>query len=374
MKITTGFLIVLSLVPVPILAGGAKTDTLPYFSLEKFEDGIHHWELFSKIRNYNKLDTNDIFGIADNLLAYQNPDGGWPKNIDWLGILNADSIKSVMTDREKESTFDNRNIYSQVEYLSKVYHYSGNEKYKQSALKGFYYILENQYENGGWKGCDADAITFNDEVMTGIMGILLDIKYDAEWYDWLEEVLREQLMISYQKALSVTLKCQIDVHGEKTAWCQQHDHTTFKPVMARSYELPSITARESSDIVIFLMRIRDPGDSIVMAVESAVAWFERVKIENYVYSRIKIPEVKYHETTVDYDMVFIPDSTAKPVWARYYDLENSQPFLCRRDGKIVYKLEDIGFERRIGYAWYGYWPEKVLEKYPEWKMRTSYQH
>ena len=355
-----------------IQAQNIPPDSIPYISLEKFKDGIHHWDLFSTIREYERLDTTEVIAIADNLLAYQNEDGGWPKNIDWLGILNADSVKGALSERNKESTFDNRNIFSQVEYLSKVYFYTGVEKYKLSVLQGFGYILREQRESGGWKGSDVDAITFNDDVMTGTMGILMDVVYDEEWYNWLDPELRDKLTISFNKALSVTLKCQIEVNGIKTAWCQQHDHISLEPVKARSYELPSITARESTDIVLFLMRIKNPGDSIINAVESAISWFEKSKIEGYTYTRVGIPEVKYHETMVDYDQVFIPDSTAKPVWARYYDLEESKPFLCRRDGTVVYTLEEIGFERRIGYAWYGYWPEAALRAYPEWKKSIGY--
>jgi PelA/Pel-15E family pectate lyase len=345
--------------------------SIPYISLEKFKDGMHHWDLFSKIRKYNKLDTSDVIGIANNFVAYQNNDGGWPKNIDWLAILDTDSVKMSLTERYRSSTFDNSNIFPQVEYLSKVYHYTGIEKYRFSAVKGFQYILNNQHKNGGWKGSDVDAITFNDEVMTGVMNILLDIVDNQEYYDWLDKSFKERLTAALNLALTATLKCQIEVNGMKTAWCQQHDNNTYQPVKARSYELPSITPRESTGIILFLMRIKNPGDSIVMAIESAVRWLEKSKITGYKYEKVKIPEVKYHETTVDYDQVFVADSTSKPVWARYYNIKTNTPFLCRRDGTVVYNLSEISFERRIGYAWYGYWPEAVFREYAIWKEQNS---
>ncbi|HPR33131.1 MAG TPA: pectate lyase [Prolixibacteraceae bacterium] len=74
---------------------------------------------------------------------------------------------------------------------------------------------------------------------------------------------------------------------------------------------------------------------------------------------------------MDYDRVWIPDSTAQAVWARYYDLEKGEPFLSRNDGTRVYHLSEISFDRRIGYDWYGYWPEKVLEQYPVWKTQRG---
>lgn len=346
-------------------------DTIRYISLEKFRDGIKHWNLFSPIHNYDRYDSTDIAHIADNLLAWQNSDGGWPKNIDWLGMLDADSIKSTLSERQRESTFDNRNIFPQVEYLAKSYKIYKDKKYQEGAEKGLRYILNNQGPTGGWRGADVDAITFNDDVMTGIMNLLLDIQYDRITYDWIEPALKNKLYQAYKKALSATLKCQVEIHGKKTAWCQQHDHSSYKPVKARSYELPSVTARESTDVVLMLMKIRDPGDSVIQAVESAIQWLKAVEIEGFRYATVPIPEVKYYETTVDYDRVLIADSTAGPVWARYYDLEQSEPFLCRRDGRIVYSLDEISFERRVGYAWYGYWPEKALEAYEKWKMETG---
>ncbi|MDA3879288.1 MAG: pectate lyase [Prolixibacteraceae bacterium] len=347
----------------------ANENNIPYIDLSGFEDGIHHWELYSEIRSNERLDTNDVIGIADNLLAYQNEDGGWPKNIDWLAKITPDSVINSLTERYQRSTFDNRNTFPQIEYLAAVYHYSKIEKYKTAALKGFNYILETQFPGGGWRGWDAPAITFNDDVMTGIMKLLLDVKTEKEIYDWLDNTTRQKLVSAYKKGLLVILKSQIEVDGTKTAWCQQHDPLTYQPVQGRSYELPSITVRESSDVVLFLMEIPNPDQPVKEAIRSAVEWFERSKITGYRYATISIAERPYHQTTVNFDREFVPDENAKPVWARYYDLENSEPFLCRRSGEVVFSLDSIPFDRRIGYDWYGFWPEQVLSKYSEWKKQ-----
>ncbi|MFC0874963.1 pectate lyase [Saccharicrinis sp. FJH2] len=345
---------------------GKQEKSLPYIDLSKFEDGIHHWNLYSEIRTQERYDSADVIGIADNLLRYQNKDGGWPKNIDWLAKLDRDSVINALSDHYRESTYDNRNTFPQIEYLASVYHYSDNDKYKTGAEKGLHYILNTQYPKGGWRGWDADAITFNDDVMTGIMNLLLDVKEERDIYSWIGNELRDSLLEAYDKGLKVILNCQIKLDGTKTAWCQQHDPVMYEPVQGRSYELPSITARESSDIVLFLMRIKDPDQATKDAIESAVKWFKKARITGYRYATIEIPERSYHETTVDFDREFVPDKNAKPVWARYYDLTNGKPFLCFRDGTVVYNLSEISFDRRIGYDWYGFWPEKVLEAYKAW--------
>jgi PelA/Pel-15E family pectate lyase len=202
--------------------------------------------------------------------------------------------------------------------------------------------------------------------MTGIMDLFLDIINREGQYNWIPQDVREQIQISFNKALSVTLQCQIVVNRQKTAWCQQHNNTTLKPAKARSYELASITSKESTYIILFLMRLDNPGDSVIIAIESAMKWLSDSRILGYSYEKVKIPTVKYHETTVDFDRVFIADTTAKPVWARYYNIETNIPFLCNRNGIVVYNLSEIEFERRVGYGWYGYWPEEAFQAYPLW--------
>ena len=66
------------------------------------------------------------------------------------------------------------------------------------------------------------------------------------------------------------------------------------------------------------------------------------------------------------------DQNAKPMWARFYEIDTNRPFFCGRDGVKKYALAEIEYERRNGYAWLGYWPESLLSKdYPAWKARLK---
>ena len=160
------------------------------------------------------------------------------------------------------------------------------------------------------------------------------------------------------QALAVTLACQILVDGRKTAWCQQHDHVTFEPVAARSYELPSITAQESTDVVRFLMELPDPSPEVVAAVDAAVAWFDVARLEGIRVETISIEPVRFEGFTARTDRVVVEDPTARPIWARYYEIGTNRPFFCNRDGIKVDRLADVLLERRVGYAWYGSWPAR----------------
>ena len=62
----------------------------------------------------------------------------------------------------------------------------------------------------------------------------------------------------------------------------------------------------------------------------------------------------------------VEDASAKPLWARFMELENNRPFFCDRDGIKKYSLDEIGAERRNGYGWYTNEPKEVIKKYDRW--------
>lgn len=349
-----------------------KIDYKP-IDISGFEDDIRHWKNGpGKGLEYKRYTPDQVAEIADNLLKFQNPDGGWPKNIDWLGKLDYEQVWKRLSNFEKKSTCDNRNTYTQIEYLSKVYTVSVEDKYRDAAVRGLNFILTTQNESGGWRGADVDAITFNDELMTGIMNLFLDIEEGRTHYQWIGKDLMIRIEESLRRALDVTLKCQIVVNGIRTGWCQQHDHKTLQPVKARSYELPSIASLETTSIVEFLMRFDQPDQEIIDAIDSAVEWLKDSKIDGIRLERIKIDNRDINENYKRFDLRVVNDEYAPPVWARYYEIETNRPFFCNRDGIKVYKLEEVDQERRIGYAWYGYWPASLLNsKYPKWLERIS---
>ncbi len=341
-------------------------------TLEKFRDGIHHWKLFADDLNYERYPADDLEAIAQNFVKYQNEDGGWPKNMDWLAKVNIDSLKSSLSDHAKKSTFDNENTHSQIEFLAKMYYNSGNETYHKSALKGLEYILSTQNASGGWRGWDVDGITFNDKVMTGIMDLLYYIHINEPQYLWVTDKMRKQLEDARLKALDATIKCQIVVNGVKTGWCQQHSHTTYEPIQARTYELPSIASKETSEVVRHLMRLANTDTTITHAIKYAVEWLQKSQLHNFRVEKIPVPKGTYEGVNLEIDRVVVEDSTAKPIWARFYEIETNRPFMCTRAGKKVYSLAEVNPERRAGYGWYGYWPEKLLNKeYPAWLKKTN---
>jgi PelA/Pel-15E family pectate lyase len=314
--------------------------------------------------------------IADNVILYQRNTRGWQKGIDMAGILSEQDKAKLRKDKsKKDSTLDNGATHTQMRYLARVYNATKLERFKDAFIKGLDYLLEAQYDNGGWpqfypwQGHSGYSryITFNDNAMIGALTILRDIAEKNPLYAFVDEQYHEKAVSAVQKSIECILKCQIIVDGKKTAWCAQHDEKTFEPRKARSYELPSISGSESVGVVRFLMSIDNPDPQVIEAVRAAVAWFDQAKLNGIrqTYERDK-------SKPRGYDKVIIEDPNAPPIWARFYEIGTNKPIFCSRDGVPKATLADISYERRVGYSWLGYYATDLLAKdYPAWEKKLT---
>ena len=208
-------------------------------------------------------------------------------------------------------------------------------------------------------------ITYNDDAMIGVMRVLRDVADAKPDFAWLREDERRQAQAAVAKGIDCILATQIKVDGKPTVWCQQHDEVTLAPAKARSYELPSFCSTESAGITLFLMDIRNPDERIRQAIHGAANWFEAHKIEGKRLERLDGPQ---HELGKQRNL--IDDPTAKPIWARFYDLETHKPYFCDRDGVKLDSFEKLGHERRVNYAWFNDRGNRVLDRYAEWQKEN----
>jgi PelA/Pel-15E family pectate lyase len=123
------------------------------------------------------------------------------------------------------------------------------------------------------------------------------------------------------------------------------------------------------DIVLLLMSIKHPSKAVIDAVQNAVVWFNESKITGISVKTIPAPEMVTPYRISTTDKVVVNDEMAPPIWTRYYELKTHRPLFCNRDSKLVYSLAEVQRERRDGYAWYTYAPQKVLEKYSGWAKK-----
>lgn len=310
--------------------------------------------------------------IADNVLLYQRNVGGWPKNIQMHEALTDKEKKHLLNLKSStdDVTTDNGATILEMRFLSKMYQQVPDQRYKNAFLSGLNYLLKAQYQNGGWpqfyplKKGYYTHITFNDDSMMNIMNLLKDIK-DKNGKISIEpapEVLKE-IERSFNKGIDCILKTQYKQNGVLTGWCAQHDENTLKPAKARSYELPSLSGKESAGIVLLLMSIENPSEDVKKAINSAITWFEEAKLTG-----IK-QEYIFNEQGQFIDKEIIKTANAEPIWARFMELDDNTPFFCDRDGIKKATMAEIGLERRRGYAWYSNDPQEVLNLYPKWKAK-----
>lgn len=316
--------------------------------------------------------------IGDNMLLYQRVTGGWPKNIDMTRELNDEERAKVMADKERrdDSTTDNNATTMQMKYLARLYQATKDKRYKEAFDKAVEYLLSGQYDNGGWPQFWPGMrdyqihITYNDDAMVNTMLLLRDIAEQKSPYEGnlTNKALRKRAVQAFDKGVECILSTQIRVDGKPTVWCQQHDRETFLPAKARAYELPSYCSQESAYIVKLLMELPNPDERVKAAVHGAMAWFDKYKLTGLRVVRTG------RWGSPDRDTRLVEDATAKPLWARYYDLKYVEPYVCDRDGLPRRHLSDIGPERRNGYSWYNDRPAELYPLYDAWADKHDPAH
>ncbi|MDT0677863.1 pectate lyase [Autumnicola musiva] len=315
----------------------------------------------------------DALRIADNVLLYQHDNGGWYKNINMADKLTSAEKDKLRAQKSKKvgTTIDNGATHTQLRYLSKIYNATGKEKYKNAFLDGVDYLLEAQYDNGGWpqfypiRDGYYEHITYNDGAMIGVMNLLQDIAKEKTAYSFVDAKRKQQAQKAIDKGLKIILKTQVKVNGNLTIWCAQHDKDDFSPAKARAYELPSLSGKESAGIVEYLLKLENPSDEVKNSIRSAVQWFKDHKVMGE-----KVVWIKDSTYVEGRDRIVVEDSAGGPLWGRFNDINTGTPIFVGRDGIIKSHLADIEQERRVGYNYIDNYAEKLLkEDYPDWENK-----
>jgi PelA/Pel-15E family pectate lyase len=308
--------------------------------------------------------------IADNLIDWQSPEGAWPKNVDLTTPATPEAIAQAEADG-KANTIDNNATTMPMRFIALVAQATGDPEYKASFDRGLDYLFAAQYDNGGWpqffplREGYYSHITFNDDAMMNVMFLLRDVAAGRSPYSFVDQDRRSRATNAVQRGVDCILKTQVRVDGKLTAWSAQHDEVTLAPAWARNFEPPTLSGQESVPVIRFLMEIEDPTPEEIAAIEGAVAWLDEVAIYGLNYLRIS-PEDGGEDGFV------VEDSTAGPLWARFYEIGTNRPVFTGRDKVIHYSLDEVERERRAGYSYYGSWGESLLARdYPDWRARQQ---
>jgi len=298
--------------------------------------------------------------LTDTILSYQTPAGGWSKHTGYSSGPRKQGMQWTSQNTPGQSphylgTFDNRSTTEQLYFFAYVWQATGREDCKVAFGKGLDYVLAAQYPNGGWpqvyplEGGYHDQITFNDDAMTRILGLLHDIESNKPYYAFLTESQRAKVSEALNQGMDCVLKTQVEQNGIKTVWCAQYDPITLKPNAARLMEPATLSGTESSRLLEFLMSMGKPTPSITLAIESGLSWFEKAKITGLMKTEV--------EGKTSY--VANPNST-EVYWARFYDLNSSKPIFPGRDGVLYDTFAAMAAKNKLGYDYYSTRPGSML--------------
>lgn len=326
----------------------------------------------------------DALRIADNIVSFQTPAGGWGKNLDMgkgprrLGEkYGPNNVSRFLSrgdfDAPKDpnwnyiGTVDNDATVTQIRFLAKVISDVGvkkSAKYHLAFLRGLNYLFSAQFPNGGWpqvwplEGGYHDAITYNDNAMVQVMQIMRHVADGEDEFAFVASNVRVQANAAFERGVQCILATQLKSGGKLSIWAQQYDALTLWPTSARDYEMPAECSSESDDVMILLMdEVRHPSAQIQRAIRAAGAWFKKTAIYGQTYG----------PTANGRGLTSTPG--AGPIWSRYYQLDTDKPIFGDRDRSIHDDLYELSSERRNGYSWFGTDPQVALDRFEKWSQQ-----
>lgn len=294
--------------------------------------------------------------IATHLIYMQRDNGGWPRGIgqggdifpENVGAMTAEQVMTVWSERANNDSYFGRGITTnETRFLLRMYEATGIERFGESAFIGLDTILNKQYPSGGWPynvvgGTYHRGVSFNDDAITMIMHLLLDINNGA--FKVIDNDRLARIEVAYELGLQNILDLQIvssafeDGIPRRTGWSQLYYQDGIEtietlqpgaipgvagsPAWSREFEPPSISGDESVGVIEFLMSIDDPSEEVIEAIHEAVYFFDYIEIKGHQWL--------YTPDEPGYGQNLIVDPDGRGLWPRFTDIETFDPLFYDR--------------------------------------------
>jgi PelA/Pel-15E family pectate lyase len=319
--------------------------------------------------------------IADIIVSFQTPAGGWSKNLDMSKeprrpgekfapdnlskfLSPGDFDASLDPDWNYVGTIDNDATTTELNFLAKVISaptVGQGTAYRAAFTRGIRYLFAAQFPNGGWpqvwplEGGYHDAITYNDGAMIEVMELMRRVADGQNEFSFVPSKLRARAAASFTRGMQCTLATQIVANGRLTVWPQQDDALTLQPASGRNFEPPAQCAGESADLLLFMMNdLPHPTIAEQRSIRAAIAWFHKTAIYGQSWER----------TEEGRQLVSVPG--AGPIWARYYQVGTDTPLFADRDKSLHDNVAELSKERRNGYSWFSSDSQRALDRFEKW--------
>lgn len=333
-------------------------------------NGYKDWPKEERSLTGRFLLTDEAAQLADKIMEFQLSTGAWPKNI-YYPQIKADELADERRKYAEKTlgSVENNATLSEVHFLSKMYQATAQRRFRKAAEEGIKFILEAQYENGGWPLC-FPAATAHDALIShagntqvNVLTFLSEILQKKEPYSFLSEEMRKKVQQAFDKGISCLLRTQVLQQGKPAVWCANYDENALLPCAGNKDEQTGLNAMDSAAIVMFLMGIKNPDEVVKQAVEGAVAWYETTALKEQ-------KRENYIDKDGKRDFRLVRDVHAATLWARYYTLEDNRAFYTTDMGERLFSFEELTRERRTTYSWFTSEPQKVLRRYVQWKAKN----
>ncbi|MBC7767743.1 MAG: pectate lyase [Phycisphaerales bacterium] len=226
--------------------------------------------------------------VAEGLIAAQHPAGGWNYLHDFAGEESArrwyDTIGKNGWRLEEfhhyygNATFDDAGTSEASQFLLRLYLERRARKLRQPLERAILFVLDSQYENGGWpqrypRHSEEEGyvreITFNDDVAGENIKFLLMAH---------QTLADDRALPAIRRAMEIFLATQ--QLAPQAGWGLQHDVETLAPLAARTYEPEALathtTATNIGQLLNFYEWTRD--GRFIARVPEALAWLDSVRL------------------------------------------------------------------------------------------------
>jgi len=298
--------------------------------------------------------------IAESILSYQTPAGGWSKHVDHAAGPRAPGQGYAQGGRwHYVGTFDNGATTEQLRFLLRAEGASPNVRYRAAFARGVEYVLRAQFPNGCWpqvhplEGGYHDAATFNDGAMLNVLRLLRAVARGEA--PFAGEDARRRAKESLERGIECILASQVVVDGRRTVWGAQHDPLTLAPIGARSFGPAALSGAEGPAVAAFLMELDADDPRIAVAIRGAAAWIRETMIWGYTRRPGEKP---------------VPPPGAGPLWARFAETGTNRPVFANRDGVLRHDWRELAGSAR-GYGWFTATPAAVLVRYEAWSREQA---
>ena len=317
--------------------------------------------------------TPEALRVADTILSFQTPAGGWGKNADRSGPPRRPGEHWSPLDAGRKGgwnyvgTIDNGATTTEMRFLARVQAQSPaqREACRAAFLKGLRYLLNAQYPNGGFpqvyplQGGYHDAITLNDDAMLKVVELLLDAGSAQGDYAFVPAALSGEARAAAERGIALFVAAQQGAGGQRTGWGQQHDALSLALAGARNFEPAALASGESANLLLFLMRLPEPSHALRQSVHAGVGWLRAAALR----------DLAWQAGAADTGRRLVPAPGAGEIWARYYDAHSLMPVFGDRDRSVHDDVNELSIERRNGYAWFLTSPARAIARYAAWSSR-----